>query len=147
MGRAFVVKVAAGTATPAIKVEEMIQSLRDSSGQWRDLEVDTIIGGTTRVYLGRDKRWAQLQVEITGKKMVAMLAKRLPQADIFHRHRDGMILVDRQPVIKLEELDGSTPSLKWNMKAMQALKLRKEELLAELGQTGPAGAGQVAWES
>lgn len=125
----------------------MIQSLRDSSGQWRALDADTMTGGLTRVYLGRDKTWSPLQVDIIGKKLVGLLATRLPQADTYHRRHDNTILMDWKPVIKIEEVDAAAPTLRWNKQAMTALKLSKEELVAELGQAGARSAGQVAWES
>lgn len=53
------------------------------------LDAQTTDGGTTRVFLGKDKPRSQLQAEIVGKRLVVLLRQRMPQADIYHRRHEG----------------------------------------------------------
>lgn len=72
--------------------------------------------------------------------MVAMLMKRMPKSDVYHRRHDGVVLEDRQMLVKMQPTGDRAALLK-------QLGLSKRELLAELAKSTPAGQGKVNWES
>lgn len=90
---------------------------------------------------------AQLQIELAGKKMVAMMRKRLPSVDMYHRRSDNIVLVDKQMAVRLQRKTGGSPKVEWNGAVLTQLKLVKSELVAELARATPAGADEVSWES
>lgn len=90
-GKSCVVKSTGGVATAARRADVLVRSLRGSSGLWRELDAHTPDDTVTRVFLGRDRPRAQVQAEVVGKRVVALLAKRKPQAAVFHRRREGVV--------------------------------------------------------
>lgn len=144
-GRWFIIRVS-GTRAEA-GVEEILHELRDRTGRWRDLDVALPCNRRTRLFLGRGRSRAQLQVEIVGMRLVQLLARRRPATDVYHRRTDSVTLVDRQPLARLAASANTPPDVKWNQVELDKLGLAKQDLLEELARTASAGAGEVSWTS
>lgn len=88
-----------------------------------------------------------MQAAITGEKVVAVLSKRVPKADTYHRRRDEVVRVDRQMLVWLQASCEGAPQLLWNGALLKQLGLPKAEMPAELSRSSPAGAEEVSWEA
>lgn len=146
-GRKFVIKVQGEMATATSRVDALVHVRRDEMGQRRTVDVWSTDGGSTRVYLGRDKPRSQLQAKMVGKRLVAILKHRMPTSDIYHRHRDGVVLADRQALAKLQLAESGSSKVLWNTTLLGTLGISKSEVLKELDRSVRGGSGEAEWES
>lgn len=145
-GRHFVVKVQGDVQTATRRVDELFEALRDQTGQWRTLDAQTTEGATTRLHMGRDKPREQMQGEVFGKRLVAVLRQRFPKAEVYNSRRDGVVHVDRQPVVKVDGVAEGPPQLSWNYPAIERIGVTKQEIMNDLERSGAAAGAQVNWE-
>lgn len=116
-------------------------------GKWRHCDIPLAGGHKMRLFLVRDPTRPQMQMEIVGKRLEQVIAKRRPTADVYHRRADGAILIGRQPLLRLALAAGGQPDIKWNQFKMDKHGLQKPEILADLARAAPAGVGEVSWAS
>lgn len=145
--RNFVVKFLGDVATATRRFDELVEALKDQAGQWRALNAQTPDGSMTRWYMGRDKPREQLQVEVCGKRIVSLLAQKHPKAEVYQTRRDGVVHVDRQQVVKLQPSPEGPPQIQWNLAAMEAVGVTKQEIVNAMDRGGASGGAQPGWES
>lgn len=119
--------------------------MRDRDGHWRSFDIALATGGSTRLYAGRGRPPAQVQMEITGKRLQKVIDAKNGEDDIFYRRRDNVVLINRKPLAKLREVAGGAPLVLWNPGELLASGLDKAAFVAELAAAAPGGAADVEW--
>lgn len=145
--RNFVVKFLGDVSTATRRADQLFEALKDQAGRWREVSVTAADGSPTRAYLGRDRPREQMQVEVCGKRIVALLSNKHPTAEVYQTKRDGVVHVDRQQVVKLLPCAEGFPQVKWNKAAMEAVCVTQQEVLDAMNGSGAAGSAQPKWES
>lgn len=84
-GRSFTLRFSGTQAVATRHADEAFQELRDTAGQWRQLHVALGSGGTTRLYVGRDRSLAQVVRGTTGKKSAQVMKAGSGDADVYFR--------------------------------------------------------------
>lgn len=147
IGRSFVVRFACLAHDAASHVDAVIAELRDAFGVWRDVDAKLDNVDKTRIFMGRDCPRAQLQTEIYGKRVVRLLARLRPKNEVVHRHRFGVVLVDRGPVAFVQRGGNGAPAMHWNLEELSKHSLEKDDLVAELSKDAPSDAAEISWVS
>lgn len=97
--------------------------------------------------MGRDKTKEHLQLEVCGKRVDSLLARKRPKAEVYMTKRDGVVHVDRLQVVKLPFGAYGAPPVQWNMAAMDDVGVTKQEVQDAIGRGDGAGGAQPNWES
>eukprot|EP00959_Pyramimonas_sp_CCMP1952_P246866 5159543-Pyramimonas_sp.AAC.1 len=69
----FVLQISGATGLAFRRAQKILSGLRISGTQWREFEVPTQAGGTTRLHISGDKNPKQIKTENTGRKRRAKL--------------------------------------------------------------------------
>lgn len=77
--KSFVIKVDGERSCAITRAAELIRELRDEAGAWREITVPIVDAGPVRLYAGPDRCRAQISMEITGKRLVKILAQHSPR--------------------------------------------------------------------
>lgn len=128
--------------TATRRADELFAALKDSDGQWWAMSVQSKDGAMTRVYMGRDNTKEQLQLEVSGKRVVSLLARKRPKGEVYMTKRDGVVHVDRLQVVKLLPGAYGAPQVRWNMAAMDDVGVTKQQVQDAIDRGDGAGGAQ-----
>eukprot|EP00959_Pyramimonas_sp_CCMP1952_P411741 8628386-Pyramimonas_sp.AAC.1 len=125
----------AGDANAAMrKVHKARKHLKNGSGEWRQFNVETIEGGTSRIFVGVDKASRTVRRDIQTKKLATLVKELYSRKRVRHDRTKGIIFVEGVPTINLEigaERDQAMKRI-WNYSAVTNQGIDKDQLLQHL---------------
>ncbi|CAK0884151.1 unnamed protein product [Prorocentrum cordatum] len=116
-GRRFILPMTGDANAAMRKVQKARKHIKDGNGEWRQFNVETIKGGTSRIFVGVDKAACLLRRKIWTKKLATLV-------------KEVSFFLEGVPTINLEicaERDQATKLL-WNFPAVTSQGIDKDQL-------------------
>ncbi|CAK0841134.1 unnamed protein product, partial [Prorocentrum cordatum] len=131
IAKMFALQVSGATGLASRRVQKILSGLRTSSSQWRELEVPTQAGGTTRLHFSGDKNPKQIKTETTGRKFRTKLQEIYGREQRIFVDRDrGWLSLGWDALCKIEVFPGREETkLFWNPGTIAKYGKSKAELL------------------
>ena len=126
LGNKFELKFQGSHFSAKAKATQLLQSLRLGPGSWKPLQVRLPTGIFTNFYLNPDKSGSQVRKEILAKKLCQLFNEKVEGKTFFCRRADGIVFVDRRPLVKVVVESRDSSSLSWMHAKRIALGLELE---------------------
>ena len=136
MGTKFFMRMEGSASLAEQRVRKLLGCMRIGQGKdlsWRSLSAALPTGGTAPISLSTDKNGRQVSLEITAKRMRKMvepvLGQRVFVNPIGPHHAEVTLSVNWRQFFKIAvEGAGATPTVQWNMRALDHLGLDRSKL-------------------
>ena len=136
MGTKFFMRMEGSASLAEQRVRKLLGCMRVGQGKdmvWRSLSAALPSGGTAPISLSVDKNGRQVSLEITAKKLRKMvepvLGQRVFVNPIGPHHAEATLSVNWRQFLKIAvEGPGATPTVQWNMRALEHLGLNRANL-------------------
>ena len=138
--------------TTALKVSaQLLESMRNGPGKWKQIFAATPAGSTTQVFLGPDKSLKVQALEVTTKRFSAILAAEIGAAwaeGLYTMRSEGLVFFNWEPLAKVEVEEGGKVTVGWNPAVADLLRLNQANIVkalsAEAKAAAEAGKGAAA---
>ena len=130
------------------RASKAFASLRGAHG-WTNIVGKTVAGDTVQCYIDENKNGKQIAMERDGRCAHRAVCKSLgldPKNNkrVHLLRRDGHILVDEVPIIKIHPIKDAETSLGWNERGVQERGLDKSAILNHFAEA-PVAIADVEW--
>ena len=141
----FILRFSGAAGLAATRVNLARKTLRDESGKWLELSVETPSGSKTRAFINPDKNPKMVKTERDTKRLGGILKDSYPNIKWHLNTYDGEISKVWTPMVKVEAQPGDTESiLRWNLAALAETDIDKREIVGKFSQSARNRA-QVQW--
>jgi len=141
----FILRFSGAAGLAATRVNLARKTLRDESGKWLELSVETPSGSKTRAFINPDKNPKMVKTERDTKRLGGILKDSYPNIKWHLNTYDGEISKVWTPMVKVEAQPGDTESiLRWNLAALAETDIDKREVVGKFSQSARNRA-QVQW--
>ncbi len=113
IGNKFEVDFTGTISAAKAKATQLLQSLRLGPGSYKEICVDSPGGTQTRIFVNPDKNGAMVKREILSKLLAKELGEIKPEKQFFARRSEGIIFVDRRPIVQINVTGPESATLLW----------------------------------
>ena len=134
LSRYFTIQFVGAAELAEANVDKVLASMRVGPKVWRKIFVATPEGASTQLFLGVDKSLSQQSLEVTTKRMAALVSSALGTWSewLFTMRPEGLLFFDWQPLAQIRVQEGGKVTVGWNPIVADTCGLDQAAIVAAL---------------